>query len=79
MAEIRTGNHAARVFTAEQKLMAVRREVRLRRGVYASRVAAGRMSVSDSEREISVMEAIAADYQRIVDDERAKKDLFGGA
>ena len=53
-------------FTTEQKLEAVSREIGFRRRVYARRVGDGKMRQDQADREIAVMEAIKADYERIV-------------
>lgn len=50
--------------TREQKIAALRREIALRRNVFPGRVRLGKMTPSEAEREIAVMEAILADYQR---------------
>ncbi|MBS8227138.1 hypothetical protein [Vannielia litorea] len=56
-------------FTDLQKHEAARREAELRRRVYPRWVADGRMTQAEADRQIAVMEAIAADY--------APPDLFG--
>ena len=50
-------------YTAYEKLKCVEREIALRRAVYAKRIAAGTMLPSTADREIGIMEAIAADYR----------------
>lgn len=45
------------------------REVKMRKRVYPRRVQDGRMTRAQADREIAIMEAIAADY--------APRDLFG--
>lgn len=50
-------------YTAEEKLAAVEREVKLRRRVYPNRVQAGKMTNQQAVREIRIMEEIAADYR----------------
>lgn len=42
----------------EDQIKAVRREIALRRAVYAKRVASGHMKREDAGREIAVMEAV---------------------
>lgn len=56
-------------FTAEDKFACVRRELGYRRHVYARRVTDGAMKKDQADREIALMEAIAADYE-----EQAKKE-----
>lgn len=50
-------------FTDDDKRAAAEREVKFRRRVYARRVAEGRMRQEQADREIAVMESIAADYK----------------
>lgn len=57
-------------FTAEQKLAAVTREIGFRRRVYARRVAEGKMTGLQMDREIAVFEAIERDYQEKAAGER---------
>lgn len=49
-------------FTSEDKRRAAAREAALRRNVYRKRVAEGRMRQEDADREIAIMDEIAADY-----------------
>lgn len=56
----------ARIFTAADKLAAVRREIAMRRRVYPRWVEAGRMTQAKADEEIAVMEAIAADCEQAV-------------
>jgi hypothetical protein len=58
-------------FPAAEKLDAVNREIAMRRNVYRKRVAAGRMKKAEADREIRIMEAIAADYEREAEQEIA--------
>lgn len=53
----------AATFTVADKLACVEREVKMRRRVYPHWTASGKMRVSEAEREIAVMEAIADDYR----------------
>jgi hypothetical protein len=57
-------------FTAAEKLAAVMRELGFRRRVYARRVAEGKMTQQQSDREIGVFEAIAKDYESAAASER---------
>jgi len=61
---------ADRIFTAADKLAAVRREIAMRRRVYPRWVENKRMTQSKADEEIAVMEAIAADIERQVEWER---------
>lgn len=56
------------MFSDDEKRAAAEREVKFRKRVYARRVAEGRMRQEQADREIALMEAIAADY-------RAKSEL----
>ncbi len=51
-------------YTNEEKRDCASREVRMRRRVYADRVAKGSMKHADAQREIALMEAIHADYDK---------------
>jgi hypothetical protein len=50
--------------TIFDKLTCVVREVGYRKWVYPRRVAAGKMTQSQADREIAVMECIAEDYKK---------------
>lgn len=54
-------------FTPTDKLKAVEREIGFRRYVYKGRVANGKMTEAEAEKGIAVMEAIADDYRRQLD------------
>lgn len=54
---------SAEPFNAQEKLDTVRREISMRRRVYPRWVEAGRMKQDKADREIAVMESIAADYE----------------
>lgn len=58
------------IFTAAEKLEAVRRELAYRRRVYPRRIAAERMTLKLAERQIEIFEAIEADYQAAAEAER---------
>jgi hypothetical protein len=58
------------MITNTDKLQCAERELRFRRRVYAERVADGRMTVKQRDREIKLMEAIAEDYRKAVEAER---------
>jgi hypothetical protein len=57
-------------FIAEQKLQAIRREIRWRSRVYPNRLQTGRMSQKEADYELAVMGAIEADYEKEADKER---------
>ena len=48
----------------EEKIAALKREIELRERVYGRYVAEGKMKQSKAHREIEIMQAILADYQR---------------
>jgi hypothetical protein len=50
-------------FTREQKLACLKRELGLRRSVYPSLVAKGRMKQETADRELFCLRAIIADYE----------------
>lgn len=56
-------------YTEEEKLEAIRRELKLRRRVYPRRIADKRMTQQLAERQIAIFEQIEADYV-----ERASKE-----
>ena len=57
------------IFTEEQKLEGVKRELKYRRAVYLRRVLAENMTQALADYQIALFEAIEADYE-----ERAKKE-----
>ena len=58
------------------KLRCARRELALRLRVYPARIAAGAMTDAKAKHEIGTMEAIVADYQRLVVDDAEKGRLL---
>jgi hypothetical protein len=58
------------MFTAQDKLDAVQREIGKRKHVYPRLVAEKKLSPAKSAREIAVMEAIAEDYRVLAEKER---------
>lgn len=68
----------SKVFSATDKRRCVRRELAFRRRVYARWVARGDMTQEDADREIAIMEAIEADYERIIIDEGVRPQLVLG-
>ena len=61
---------AATVITNTDKLAAVRREIALRTKVYPRLIREGVMSPEKANRELALMQAIAADYERLAEGER---------
>ena len=57
-------------FTATEKHRAIRREIEMRKSVYPRRVMAGQMSQSQADKQLALMEAIAADYAKLMEGER---------
>lgn len=47
----------------EEKIAALKREINMRKHVYAGRVAERKMSQDKADKEISIMVAILADYE----------------
>lgn len=60
--------------TAKDKLACARRELAMRRKAYPNWIQQRRMTQVDADREIEIMAAIVADYQR----EAGVPDLFDG-
>jgi hypothetical protein len=58
------------MFTAQQKLKAVQRELGFRHRVYARRVAEKKMTQQMMDDEIAVFQAIEADYEKAAAEER---------
>lgn len=58
------------MWTSDEKLACIEREIRLRKRVYPNRVANKRMSPLQADRQISMMEEIAEDYRKKVESER---------
>ena len=51
------------MFSTEDKIKALQREIAMRRAVYGARVGQGRMKQAEADREIAVMAAILKDYE----------------
>lgn len=51
-------------YTRDEKLREARRELRQRRRVYPRLVQQGKLTRADADRQIAIMEAIAADYEQ---------------
>jgi hypothetical protein len=64
-------------FTTEQKLKAVKDEIKMRHVVHGPKVDSYRMTQAEFDKEIGVMEAIKADYERQLEKE-STPDMFGG-
>jgi hypothetical protein len=58
------------MFTNEDKLACVQRELKFRRRVYARRIENGTMTRELADRETALMEAIVADYEKLAQSER---------
>lgn len=58
------------MFTTQEKLEAVEREIKIRRRVYVNRVATRRMTQRLADRQIALFEAIAEDYRELAKSER---------
>ncbi len=58
------------MFTDDDKLKAIERELGYRRRVYPRRVLAGQMTDGFAAAQIAVMEEIAGDYRKLVEKER---------
>ena len=57
-------------FSAAEKHRAVVREIEFRKYVYPRRVMKGDMSQAQADKQIALMEAIAADYAKLMEAER---------
>lgn len=62
------------IFTATEKHAEARREVAMRKAVYAKRVLAGTMTEAERERGVALMEAIAADYRGWAEKEKLEDE-----
>ena len=62
------------IISPPDKLTCAERELKMRRQVYPRWIDVGRMSTSKAAHEIAVMEAIVADYRKILENEAL--DLF---
>jgi hypothetical protein len=57
------------MFTRDQKLREVEREIEMRKRLYPRWVREGRLTAEQADRAIGIMQSVAADY--------AEPDLFG--
>ena len=64
------------MYTNAEKRQCIQRELGLRRQVYMRRIADKRMTKSQADREIGMMEEIAEDYRALTD--REQLPLAGG-
>lgn len=64
------------MFTNKDKAECAEREVKQRQWVYPRRVASGKMTQALADRQIALMEAIAADYRAKADEEDAAGRLI---
>jgi hypothetical protein len=64
-------------FTTEQKLNAVKAEIKMRHVVHGQKVSSYCMTQAEFDKEVGVMEAIKADYERQLELE-STPDMFGG-
>lgn len=64
------------IFTLVEKLRCATRELAIRRAVYPKRVESRRMKQAECDREIALMEAIVADYQKSIRENAGKTTLF---
>lgn len=55
--------------TTPLKLACLKRELAMRRAVYPRQVASGRLNPDKAARELELMEAIVADYERLASTE----------
>jgi hypothetical protein len=55
--------YAAEPLTRQDKIGALKRELKWRREVYPRRIARGHMTEDEAARQVAVMEAILADYE----------------
>lgn len=62
--------------TAREKADCAEREVKMRRRVYPRWVADGRLTQGIADRQIAIMDAIAADYRAQAEAEEAKGRLL---
>ena len=60
-------------FSAVDKRDCVIREANMRRMVYPKRVAAGKLRQGTADREIAMMDEIAADYKRLTETEMLER------
>lgn len=63
-------------FTAREKMHAAKREAGYRQFVYPNRVYLGKMKQAQADREIALMEEIAADYGALAEKEEAAGRLL---
>ena len=54
------------MITNEEKLKCVKRELAMRRNAYPKWEASNRMKIEQADHEITVMEAVVKDYEKLV-------------
>lgn len=59
-----------RIFSAEEKLECVRREIKLRQRVYPYRVAQGKMTQQLADEQLALMAAVEQDMERLAQSQR---------
>jgi len=63
-------------FSAVDKRDCVIREANMRRMVYPRRIEAGKMRQGSADREIAMMDEIAADYKKLAETEMLERNRF---
>lgn len=63
-------------FSAREKMQAAQREVGYRRWVYPKRVADGKMTQAQADREIALLDEMSRDYGQLAQIEEAGNDLL---
>ena len=64
------------MFSNDEIIREIRRELRLRLRVYSRMVESGSMDQDEAQRRIGIMEDILQHYLAIKDDDREQDDLF---
>ena len=59
-------------FTAREKLSEIERELGMRRRVYPRKIAEGHLKQSKADAQIAILEAIAADYREVLNQENPR-------
>lgn len=65
----------AMIYTVEQKLACIEREINMRKHVYPNRILTKRMSKQKAEYELALMSAIADDYRKLVSQPKQDEQL----
>ena len=61
-----------------RQIACVKRELGMRQRVYPRRVADGRMTETERQREVAEMQAVLATLEAVAQAAQAAEDLFGG-